>query len=66
MTTSISVTSSLTCLFVAIIYICIVEEGLNVDTQMKDCRQGTLDVDLITSCSLDEADENPCCIGIIQ
>lgn len=61
-TTSISVTSTLICLFVAIIYICIVKESPNVAPQMKHCRQGTLDVDLITSCSLDEADENPCCI----
>ena len=28
-------------------------------------RQRSLDVDVITSCSLDEADENPCSIGII-
>lgn len=59
--TSISVTSTVICLFAAIIYICIVESP-NVDLQMKHCMQGTLDVDLITSCSLDEADENPCCI----
>lgn len=61
-TTSISVTSTLICVFVAIIYICIVEESLNADPQMKHSRQGTLDVDSITSCSLDEANENPCCI----
>lgn len=54
--------ADLVCLFVAIIYICIVKESPNVGPPLKHCRQGTLDVDLITSCSLDEADENPCCI----
>ena len=35
-------------------------------TQMDTVgRQRSLDVDVITSCSLDEADENPCSIRII-
>lgn len=39
---------------------------ISTDTQMHIVgRQRSLDVDVITSCSLDEADENPCSIGII-